>query len=166
MRAPPIPQRIAPLAWRKPAFLWTPLALALAIGWPYLAFREDGALANMALIASAFVYALALTTLGVAWAFGRAPRSRREVVLHVVIAGAIAALGAPYALTRLLGATAEEGGAAFSLPMALGVTPLAIVLGLPIALISGLAFALVALRRPPMSEAHEEDARFAVQPFR
>jgi uncharacterized membrane protein len=146
--------------------LWTPLALALAIGWPYLAFLYDGAMANMALIAGAFVYALALTTLGVAWAFGRAPRSRREVVLHVVAAGAIAALGAPYALTRLLGATAAAGAEAFSLPMALGVTPLAVVLGLPIALISGLVFALVALRRPSVSEADLEDARFEVQPFR
>lgn len=166
MRHPPIPRRIAPLAWRKPAFLWTPLALALAIGAPYLAFREDGALANMALIAGAFVYALALTTLGVAWAFGRAPRSRREVVLHVVFAGAVAALGAPYMMTRLLGMAAEEGGKVFSLPMALGVTPLAIVLGLPIALISGLAFAIVALKQPTISEANAEDARFEVQPFR
>ena len=32
MRAP-IPQRIAPLSWRKPAFLWTPAALAIAIGF-------------------------------------------------------------------------------------------------------------------------------------
>lgn len=165
MRRPTIPRRIAPLAWRKPAFLWTPLALALAIGWPYLAFREDGALANMALIAGAFVYALALTTLGVAWAFGRAPRSRREVVLHVVFAGAVAALGAPYAMTRLLGIAAEEGKV-FTLPMALGVTPLAIVLGLPVALLSGLVFAIVALRRPAISEADAEDARFEVQPFR
>lgn len=165
MEHKPIPQRIAPLAWRKPAFIWTPLALAAAIGWPYLAFREDGALANMALIAGAFVYAMALTSLGVAWAFGRAPRSRREVVLHVIAAGAIAALGAPYAITRLLGAAAEHGGESFSLAMAMGVTPLAVVLGLPAALLSGLVFALIALRRPRAEAAETRDA-YDVQPFR
>ena len=165
MEHKPIPQRIAPLAWRKPAFVWTPLALAAAIGWPYLAFREDGALAHMALIAGAFVYAMALTSLGVAWAFGRAPRSRREVVLHVIAAGAIAALGAPYVLTRLLGAAAEGGADGFSMAMAMGVTPLAVVLGLPVALLSGLVFALIALRRP-RAEAAEPRETFDVQPFR
>jgi hypothetical protein len=162
MQGPPIPRRIPPLAWRKPAFIWTPLALAFAIGWPFLAFRESTGLANTMLITGAFVYAAALTTLGVAWAFGRAPRSRREVVLHVVIAGMAAALAAPYVLTRLL-SVAAEGDSAFTLPMALSVTPLAIVLGLPIALLSGLAFALVALERPG---ARGDAPRIEVQPFR
>ncbi|HRP10899.1 MAG TPA: hypothetical protein PLK37_07695 [Terricaulis sp.] len=166
MRHPPIPQRIAPLAWRKPAYFWTPLALALAIGGPYLAFGAAGALAHLALVAGAFVYALALASLGFAWAFGRAPRARREVVLHVVAAGAISALAAPYVMTLVLGATATQGDEAFSLPMALSVTPLALLLGLPIALISGIAFAWVALRRAPLDDAREQDARFEVQPFR
>ncbi len=165
MEQTPIPQRIAPLAWRRPAYVWTPLALAAAIGWPYLAFREDGALANMALIAGAFVYALALTSLGAAWAFGRAPRSRREVVLHVIGAGLIAALSAPYVLTRLLGATVDHGAGVFSMSMAMGVTPLAVVLGLPVALLSGLVFALIALRRPAADQAPAQDA-YDVQPFR
>jgi len=166
MHHPPIPRRIAQLAWRKPAFVWTPLALALAIGAPYAAFGAAGPLAQTALVAGAFVYALALTTLGAAWAFGRAPRSRREVVLHVVAAGALCALALPYVLTRVMAGAAAQGGDAFSLPMALSVTPLALVLGLPIALLSGLGFALVALRRAPRDETREEDARFNVQPFR
>ena len=41
MRGQPIPQRIPPLTWRKPAFLWTPIALALAIGWPVALFYDD-----------------------------------------------------------------------------------------------------------------------------
>jgi hypothetical protein len=84
------------------------------------------------------------------------------VVLHVVIAGMAAALAAPYVLTRLL-SVAAEGDSAFTLPMALSVTPLAIVLGLPIALLSGLAFALVALERPG---ARGDAPRIEVQPFR
>jgi len=69
-------------------------------------------------------------------------------------------------MTRVLAAGAERGGDAFPLPMALSVTPLALLLGLPIALISGIAFAWVALRRAPPNDAREQDARFEVQPFR
>jgi hypothetical protein len=161
MQGAPIPQRIAPLAWRKPAALWTPLALALAIGAPYLAFRQDGAMGEAALLAGGFVYALALTSLGAAWALGRAPRSFREVVQHVLIASALTALIGPYALARLIGAAA--GADAPFAPAMLGVTPLAIVLGLPVALVSGIVFALVALHRPP---AADDDRGFDVQPFR
>ncbi len=119
-------------------------------------------MAQAAMIAGAFVYALALTTLGAAWALGRAPRSYREVVLHVVIAGAVAALAAPYAVVRLL-AIASRAANADALPAALGLTPLAIVIGLPVALVSGMAFALVALHRPTTAEP---EAPLDVQPFR
>jgi hypothetical protein len=44
MRGPPIPQRIPPLAWRAPAILWTPLALAVAIGWPAAIFYDEPAM--------------------------------------------------------------------------------------------------------------------------
>jgi len=152
MASPPIPRRIAPLAWRKPVFIWTPLALAAAIGLPPLLLRNDEGLYQFALIAGAAVFALALTSLGAAWVFGRAPRTRREVVGHVVIAGLIAALTGPLVLTRVLAAVAEyerEGaGAVFDAGMSASVTPLALVIGLPAALIAGIIFAVIALARP------------------
>lgn len=155
----PIPQRIPPLQWRAPAYVWTPLALALAIGWPAALFYQEPVLQRAALIAGAVVFALALAALGVSWARGAPPRARRVVVLHVVLAGALTALAAPFALTRLLSAA----GATLTPAMALAMTPLALLLGLPIALVSAILFAWVALKRAPL----EEDlVGFDVQPFR
>lgn len=171
MRSPPIPQRIPPLTWRKPAFLWTPIALVLAVGWPAGLFAGQPALQQVALVAGALVFALALLTLGASWAIGRAPRTRRVVVMHVVFAGALAALAAPFVLTQLLAlvADAERAGAAqnFSTSMSMAMTPLALVLGLPVALISGIVFAWTALSRP-RGERLDDNIYVAndVQPFR
>jgi hypothetical protein len=168
MRSPPIPQLIPPLEWRKPAFIWTPIALALAIGWPAALFANEMALQRLVLIAGAIVFALGLLTLGASWAIGRAPRTRRVVVLHVLFAGVLAALGAPFVLTELLALVADgEGAGNFSASMSMAFTPLALVLGLPIALISGTVFAWTALSKA----RHEQiDERIFVaddvQPFR
>lgn len=168
MRQTPIPQRIAPLAWRTPAFVWTPLALALAVGGPAVLFKGDGALAQVALIAGALIYAVALTSLGAAWLFGRPPRTRRDVVVHVLLAGAAASLLAPFLLTQLLALVADYaghgGGEAFSFAMSVAMAPLALVLGLPVTLATAIAFSLIALRRPPA--ARHEVERDDVQPFR
>jgi len=172
MRGPPIPQRIPPLTWRRPSVIWTPVALALAIGWPTALFYNAPNLQRLTLVAGAFVFALALLSLGVSWIMGRAPRTRRTVVMHVLAAGAIAALAAPFVLTRLLSAVADYehagAGANFTFAMSLSMAPLALVLGLPIALISGVVFAWTALssKRP-----HDEllgDGVFVsdAQPFR
>jgi hypothetical protein len=173
MRDSPIPQRIPPLQWRKPAFLWTPAALALAIGWPAALFASAPALQRLALVAGAGVFALALLTLGASWAIGQAPRTRRVVVLHVLMAGLLAAIAAPFVLTRLLAlvAVAENAGTALVITtsMSAAMTPLALVLGLPTALVSGALFAWTALKREqPISEVLD-DAVFRphdVQPFR
>lgn len=165
MRGQPIPQRIPPLSWRKPAFLWTPIALALSIGWPVALFYEDAGPQRMAIAALFVVFAIALVTLGASWVMGRPPKSRRIVVLHVVTAGVLAALAAPFVLTWLLGLIAHEGAAEqFSLAMSLATTPLVVMLGLPVVLVSGIVFAWTALKRgTPVSE---EDYRHEVQPFR
>ncbi len=173
MRGPPIPQRVPPLAWRGPSLLWTPIALALAIGWPAALFYNDPGLQRMALVAGAGVFALALLTLGASWMLGRAPRTRRIVVLHVVLAGAIASLIAPFMLTQLLAIVAdyEQAGAGerFTFTMSLAMTPLALVLGLPIALVSGIVFAWIALsRRDTRAGDLLDDGVFSndAQPFR
>jgi hypothetical protein len=172
MRGPPIPQRIPPLTWRRPSFIWTPIALALAIGWPTALFYNAPNLQRLALVAGAFVFALALLTLGASWIMGRAPRTRRIVVLHVLTAGAIAAIVAPFVLTELLAAVADYehagAGANFTFTMSLAMAPLALVLGLPIALISGIVFAWLALSRRPPPDELLGDGVFTsdVQPFR
>ncbi len=170
MRLAPIPQRIPPLVWRGPAFIWTPLALIAAVGGPALVFGGSGPLAQLALIAGAVIYALALSTLGAAWALGRPPRTRREVVLHVLAAGAIAALLIPFALTELLALVAnyEQAGAgeAFTTSMALSILPLTFLLGLPITLVTSIAFSYIALERPRSYARSAEHLRHDVQPFR
>ena len=175
MRGPPIPQRFPPLAWRRPSLLWTPAALALAIGWPAALFYNDPGLQRLALVAGAAVFALALLSLGASWLLGRAPRTRRIVVLHVLSAGALVALAAPFILTELLAIVADYersgSGEGFTFAMSLAMLPLALVLGLPIALASGVVFAWTALARQP--GPHEtallDDGVFSphdVQPFR
>lgn len=168
MRNPPIPQRIPPLTWRKPAFLWTPIALALAIAWPAALFYEEIGPQRLIIAALFIVFAIALVSLGASWALGRPPKSRRIVVLHVVAAGVIAALAAPFTLTWLLALVADyqhEGAAEhFSLAMSFATTPLVVMLGLPVVLVSGIVFAWTALK--PGQAAREEDYRHDVQPFR
>ncbi|MCA8884995.1 MAG: hypothetical protein R3C31_03245 [Hyphomonadaceae bacterium] len=169
MRGPPIPQRIPPLSWRKPAFLWTPVALALAIGWPAALFYENPGPQRLAIISLLLVFAIALITLGVSWAAGRPPKTRRIVVLHVVTAGVLATLLAPFVLTWLLATVSESGreGAAehFSVAMSLATAPLVMILGLPVVLVSGIVFAWTALKRSsPIDKT--DDYRHDVQPFR
>lgn len=165
--AKPVPQRMPPLRWRDPALLWTPVALAIAIGWPAALFNEDPGMQRLASVAGAIVFAIALVSLGLSWAVGRAPRTRRTVVMHIVIAGAVTAIAAPYVLTQLLATVAdhehEGAGANFTVSMSAAMTPLALVLGLPISLISGLVFAWVALMPPRRVEP--PIARHDVQPF-
>ena len=174
MVPPPIPQRIPPLTWRQPAFLWTPIALAVAIGWPAMLFYSDFGLQQLVVIGVAAVFALALVTLGASWMVRRPPKTRRTVVMHVVVAGAIASVIAPFVLTQLLAIEADysHAGAAanFTLPMAMALLPLAIVLGLPVALLSAVAFTWIALKRQHPVEPHElvSDGmlRSDIQPFR
>lgn len=165
MAAPPIPRRTRPLTWRAPALLWTPVALALAIGGPALALMRDQSLGQTALIFGAGVYALALLSLGVAWGVGRPPRTRGGVIGHIVVAGGLVSLAAPLVLTRLLlwvgESRAQEGlDVAGSMMMA----PLALLLGLPFALVSGIVFAWVALAREKIAAPEEQPRDF--QPFR
>lgn len=170
MRSPPIPQRIPPLKWRNPAFIWTPLALAAAIGAPAALFYGEPVLQRFVLVAGAAVFALALITLGASWALGHAPRTRRTVVLHILGAGALAALAAPFVFVELIAFIAgEERGGGFGVSMSMAVTPLALVLGLPVALVSGLVFAFLALKREPAPRAGLDDGASRphdVQPFR
>ncbi|HYD86636.1 MAG TPA: hypothetical protein VEA80_04115 [Vitreimonas sp.] len=150
MRAP-IPQRIAPLTWRKPAVLCTPLALICAIGWPAAAFWQEPNIQRLTLAAGMIVFALALCSLGASWTLGRAPRTRLTAVLHVVGAGAAVALLAPFALTELLaaasGQTGLESGAVSAVSLGVAMAPLALIVGLPIATVSGVVFAWLALAR-------------------
>ena len=171
MAQPPIPQRMAPLTWRAPAILWTPVGLAVAIGWPAALFYNDASLQQLVVIAGAAVFALALVSLGVSWAIRRPPKTRRTAVMHVIVAGAIASAAAPFALTNLLSTLGDYehagAGAHFSISMAMAMLPLAIVIGLPVALVSAIAFAWIALKRQPPPEPEEMVGYHGdVQPFR
>lgn len=169
MRAAPIPQRIPPLTWRRPSFLWTPAALALAISWPAALFSGDSASLRLVLVFGAIVFVLALISLSAGWTLGRAPRTRRVVVLHVLGASAAVIVAAPFVLPELLAGDSSAAAQALTVEMALAMTPLALVLGLPIMLVSGLVFAVLALARPrPEGELLGENVFNLqdVQPFR
>lgn len=167
--AQPVPQRMPPLKWRGPAFLWTPAALGLAIGVPALLFGSNEGQQRLALVAGTCVFILALIALGVSWAIGFAPRTRRTVVMHVVWSGAAISLLAPFVLTDLMAtvAGAAHAGEHFTFSMSLAMIPLALVLGLPLSLVSGLIFAWTAFE-PPRPRKHSEVMieRADVQPFK
>ncbi|MDX2276503.1 MAG: hypothetical protein NW206_13720 [Hyphomonadaceae bacterium] len=169
---PPVPRRIPPLGWRQPVLVWTPAALLLALGWPALMLRGAPSLMHTALIGGAIVFAMSFVTLGGAWLMGRAPRTHRDVMQHFIIAGFIVSLCAPFVLTALLDSLAEYHERATGLrgATAFAMTPLAILLGLPIAFFYGLTFSLVALVKQPREGAAPRVKRGApavhdVQPF-
>lgn len=135
----PIPRRIPSLAWRKPALIWTPAALAVSVLWPQPLFQDDPGLSRLILLGLVAAFALTLVAMALAWGTGRAPRTRRMVALCVVLAAATVSVAGPFIANIII---AGPGGLA---PIA--ASPLATVLGLPIALASGLAFAWIALTR-------------------
>lgn len=152
MSPPPIPQFIPPLRWRAPAILWIPLALAVAIGWPMAALSGEGLLARALPLGDAIAFVLGMVTLGAGWAAGRAPRTYRAVVLHIVVAGVMVSLAAPFVLASLIkvAGAGENADAAsgLSFAAALAMAPFAVLVGLPASLLSGVTFALLALVKP------------------
>lgn len=124
-------------------FFWLPVSLAVAVGWPGALFYSNPETLTPVLVAGAVAFALALASLGATWAAGRAPKERRIVVLHVVLAGAAAATLSPWLAS----------GASLDSAMVFSFAPLALLLGLPAALVSGMLFAWLALtRRAPASK--------------
>ncbi len=146
MAQTPIPIRIQPLTWRAPVFFWLPLSLALAIGWPAALFTTDPQALAPILAAGAMAFALALAALGAGWIAGRAPKERRIVVLHVVLAGAAVAVLSPWLAPTMSGASLDSA-------MLFSFAPLALLLGLPAALVSGIVFAWLALTKRPAAVA-------------
>ncbi|MGE0595031.1 MAG: hypothetical protein AB7P07_01590 [Hyphomonadaceae bacterium] len=157
----PIPKRIPPLTWRQPVLIWTPVALTLALGWPALILRNDAGLAQTALIGGAMVFALSFISMGAAWIMKRAPRTRRDVIMHFVGAGALVSVAAPFVIMSLLNTVAEAEQASTGLRAATpyALTPLALVLGLPIAFFHGLVFSFVALVKRPQALPPDQGGR-------
>lgn len=147
--ATPIPQRFPPLTWRQPVLIWTPAALVLSLGWP--AMLLGAALANVALIAGAIVFAMSFVSMGAAWVMGSAPRTRREIVLHVVACGMIVAILAPFVVVWLLNAVADAEHLVTGIRPATPyfMMPFAVLLGLPVAFFYGVVFSCVALVKQP-----------------
>jgi hypothetical protein len=130
MDTPPIPQRIPALVWRAPTLLWTPLALALAVGLPGGLFYFDAALRRFAPIALAAAFVLALLWLAVCWLRGRAPKAKRFVVETVVLSAAGVAILASIAIASSL---------SLDLAAAWPLAALMLMLGLPAAQAARLA---------------------------
>ncbi|MET0182176.1 MAG: hypothetical protein ABW199_04740 [Caulobacterales bacterium] len=143
--------REAPLLWRQPAYLWIAFALALGLGVPALILRQEGGFAQLALLTGAIGFLAALISLAVAAAMGRPPASRREVMLHALWLGVLAALASPIAFQALLNAVEGVEGASgpvgLSPMLPLALWPLALFVGLPMSLFYGLILSFVAFKR-------------------
>lgn len=143
--------------------------MALSIGWPAALFYEAIGPQRLIITTLFLVFALALVSLGASWAMGHAPKSRRIVVLHVVLAGAVMILAAPFLLEWFLatvgGPDGEDATDHVSLAMSFATTPLVVMVGLPVVLVSGILFAWTALKRGAAVD-RTEDYRHDVQPFR
>lgn len=140
--------------WRRPAALWAPLALALALLAPALMFRGEGRVGQIAIAAVALGVTAALVSLVLAAAIGRLPRSRREVMSQTLRICMLAAAAAPFAVHLLLSATEDAQAAPIGLPLLLpfALLPLAACIGLPAALMAALLLSYVAFRRQPAPE--------------
>ncbi|MES1199642.1 MAG: hypothetical protein ABUS48_06655 [Pseudomonadota bacterium] len=151
-RMPPIPRRIPPLSWRQPFFIWTPIAVVLALGWPAALLQDQDGFMALALTAGATGMAASVVALGGAWLLGRPPRTRASVIRNVAWTGAVIAAAAPFVLVNVM----SKGPSGLHASTPLAVAPLALMLGLPMSLFAGTVFALVALvkPRPEKAEAH------------
>ena len=159
-----VPELIPPLKWRGPAIIWTPLALALAIGWPALLLSSDGTMARGIGAAGVLTFILGLSTLGISWARGKPPHTHRDVLIHLVVSGALVSLAAPFVMVWLIEAAAAQrnpGADEVSLPLSasLSMIPLTLLVGLPTAFISALLFAVVALVKPPRAKPAQASER-------
>jgi hypothetical protein len=146
-----------PLAWRRPAWLWLTLALALSVAWPVLFLKSEGGLAQFAAITAGAAFLIALIALSIAYAMRKPPLLRRHVIAYMVVAAAFCALVSPLAFIALLGALAqsEYGGEASGLEiaglspeMAWALAPLALAVGAPASVVAGLALAFLGFRKP------------------
>ncbi len=138
--------RFPALTWREPVWLWLPLAYVLAAGWPFVALEGGGGMALALAIGVAITAALALVT-SIGFREGARPlRARRDIVMLFLIYGAVSAVFAPTIVGYVSGAI---GTAGFTASMASSLWPLALIVGLPVALFAGLAFSLVLFVKPP-----------------
>ncbi len=161
----PVPDREPPLEWRRPAPLWALLALIVGLGLPTVLLWGEGGMAQIAIFVVALGFLAALISISIADAMGRPPHSRREVMLHALWLGALAALSAPFGFQLLLhameGVDAPNGPTGLPLTLPFALAPLALFLGLPMALFSGLVLAFIAFRRgetkPPVMTLTPED---------
>jgi len=136
--------------------IWTPVALALALGWPVLALHDDTGWPEIVSITAALAFAIGFVSMGCAWAIGRPPRSLRDAVLHLLWPCIFAALAAPFVYRTLIVsiAIAQSGTMRAPIPLqfAAAAEPVALLVGLPIALVSALTFCAVALVKPSREE--------------
>lgn len=95
---------------------------------------------------------ISLITLGVSYGVGAPPRSRLAALCHVLSAGVATTLAAPFMFTMLLDMLARSERSLISAGLgeasAWATLPLALMLGLPAALLAGFALVVVALDKP------------------
>lgn len=125
---------------------------------------------QLTLIAATLANGAALLSLMFSTAIGRMPRSRREVMLHVMWLGVFAALATPLMfqilLTAMEGIEAPDGPIGLSSFLPFALTPLSMFVGLPIALLGGLSLSYLAFQRAPAVEAPITLTQEAYEPGR
>lgn len=138
--------RFPALIWREPVWLWLPLAYVLSAGWPFVVLDGGGGMALALAIGVAITAALAIVT-AIGFGEGERPlRARRDLVMLFLIYGAVSAVIAPTIVGYVTGAIGTSG---FDAGMAASLWPLALMVGLPVALFAGLAFSAVLFVKPP-----------------
>jgi hypothetical protein len=117
-----------------------------------LALREQPGLMQAALIVGGAALLISLISLGVSYGVGAPPRSRLAVLGHVLFAGVTTTLAAPFLFTMVLDSLARSERSLISAGLgdasAWAVLPMALMLGLPTALLAGFALMIVALDKP------------------
>lgn len=144
--------RFPPLAWRKPAPAWIAGAAVISIA-PVPALGLGLGLSLLTAACVALTIALAVTLVWAASSANRPARARREVVMAALASALPLAILAPGIAGFFSGAELTPG---YQPAMGQGLWPLGLMLGLPLALLAGLACAGLVFEKPPVREPEPE----------
>ncbi|MFZ4121451.1 MAG: hypothetical protein ACOYKM_07285 [Caulobacterales bacterium] len=140
--------RFPPLRWRRQPQAWVAGATLLSLV-PILLLGVSFGFGLA--IATGIILTTAAGLVGARWAqnLGRPPRARREIVVLCLVFGGAFSFGAPTVISMFSGAAGTTG---YHQDMAGSLWPLALMIGLPLALVCGLATSMLVFEKPPVRD--------------
>lgn len=137
--------RFPPLRWRKQPTAWVIGATALSLT-PIMLLGVSFGLGLAIALGMVLTTAVGLMTARWAQSLGHPPRARREIVVPCLLIGGVFSICAPTLVSIFSGASGTRG---YSEDIAGSLWPVALMVGLPMALVCGLVTSLLVFEKPP-----------------